>query len=305
MEGSMRVRVDGVGELEAVVGDTLLQITLANGVAHYHACGGQAACSTCRVCVLEGADNLSPPKFAERKLAAEKGFSPDIRLACQTRVEGPVHVRRLVVDAWDADAASSTNRTGPAKIASTGEAKTVAVLFSDIRGFTSLTERTRPYDLLHMLNRYLHGVGEAILGNGGHIDKYMGDGVMAVFGLEGEGAGHAARRSVAAALQMRQALAAFNAYATEQYGEQFEMGVGIHVGQAVLGEVGHPSRRASTVLGDVVNTAARIEAATKGRAPVLVSQAVAGHLEGVALGREFEVTLRGKALPLGLVEVVC
>ena len=138
-------------------------------------------------------------------------------------------------------------------------------MFSDIRWFTTFSENHYPYDVMHILNRYLYGVGESIHRHHGYIDKYMGDGVMALFGLNGEGPAEASRNAVFAALDMVEDLKRFNVYMREQFNETFEIGIGLHVGEVVVGEMGHPERRQLTALGDVVNTASRIESAPSRR----------------------------------------
>ena len=169
---------DGVFEVSDL-SKTLLEISLAEGVPHVHACGGHGRCSTCRVMVLEGAEHVQPRNETEQRLAEKKGFEDNIRLACQTRVSGAVRVRRLVMDGEDAEVALA-ERGG------SGREARVAVLFADVRSFTGFSETNLPYDVVHVLNRYFRRAGEAILANGGYIDKYMGDGLMALFGMQAE-----------------------------------------------------------------------------------------------------------------------
>src|SRR5205807_858866 len=138
---------------------TLLQISLKHGVPHVHDCGGHARCSTCRVLIREGLENVLPRNEAEQRLADFKGFEEDVRLACQTRVRGPVGLRRLVYD--DKDAAIAEAEHGE----SSGCERSVAILFSDIRDFTPFAEANLPYDVVHMLNRYFLTTGEAVLQN--------------------------------------------------------------------------------------------------------------------------------------------
>ncbi len=143
----------------------------------------------------------------------------------------------------------------------TAEVLEVTVLFSDIRGFTALSERLTPPALLAFLNDYFAVVSAPIHARGGAIDKFIGDAVMAIF----EGAGHA-RRGVEAALEMIEALRAWSASRSEEV----RAGVGIHSGLVVLGTVGTPDRMSSTVLGDTVNVAARLEGQTKERGCALL-----------------------------------
>jgi adenylate cyclase len=294
----------GVQRVEAA-GMTLLDVSKQNSVSHYHACGGHARCSTCRVLVVEGADNLTPRTKAERALVERKGLPEEVRLACQAKVMGPVTVKRLVLDDHDAEAAythEANDQTGR----SSGKAMEVAVLFSDIRGFTRFSERSYPYDVMHILNRYLFGVGEAIHRHDGYIDKYMGDGVMALFGMDGCGPEVAANQAVSSAIEMIDALDRFNVYMSKQFGELFRIGIGVHVGEVVVGEVGHPKRRQLTALGDVVNTASRVESATKEfSASLLISEATHHYVrDAVTIGRTLTATMKGKSQAQTLFEVL-
>src|SRR4030095_6025833 len=162
--------------------ETILQVSLRVGIPHAHACGGNARCSTCRVLILEGLENCDPRNLKEQELADRLHFSSDIRLACQTTISDQVTVRRLVLD--DEDLHLTDQRTAVSSVSSVGEEKQLAVLFADIRGFTPFAEALPAYDVVHVLNRYFHEMGQVINRNGGHIDNYMGDGLMALFGME-------------------------------------------------------------------------------------------------------------------------
>ncbi|MEI6231652.1 MAG: peroxidase family protein [Planctomycetota bacterium] len=279
---------------------TLLQISQKHGIPHMHVCGGMARCSTCRVMVLEHPENLSPRNTAEKNLATRLGFEDNIRLACQCQVTGPVTVRRLTLDDQDAGLCMSGDQR------TTGREAKIAVLFSDIRGFTTFSETSLPYDTIHILNRYFYQMGEAVLHNEGYIDKYMGDGLMALFGLNCDNAETNCRNAVNAGLQMLTELEGFNDYMKRNFGREFKIGIGIHFGELIIGEMGHPSRRSITVIGDTVNMASRIESATKeAGAPILISDAVRDSLRGrVDIGRSFTQVLKGKSGSYSLHEVL-
>jgi adenylate cyclase len=285
---------------EADLSLTLLQISMKHRVPHVQACGGHAACSTCRVMIQEGLGNVLPRNEAEQRLAARKGFEPDVRLACQTHITGPVCLRRLVLD--DADAAIAQAEQG----LTSGREAQLAILFSDIRDFTPFTEANLPYDVVHVLNRYFLSMGEAVLQNGGYIDKYIGDGLMALFGLSGGGATEACLSAIRAGLHMLDRLAEVNGFLKEHFGFEFGTRIGIHFGEVVIGQMGHPKKMQFTAIGDAVNTASRIEAAVKGTpASLLVSEAVfehAGH--AVRTGIAVTVPLKGKHGSYRLHEVV-
>ena len=213
------------------LGLTLLQMSLKHGVPHVHACGGNARCSTCRVMVHDGLDNVLPRNEAEQLLACKKGFEPNVRLACQTRVAGPVRIRRLVLDDTDLDIAAAEHS------ASSGREIRIAILFSDIRDFTPFSEQHLPYDVVHILNRYFHEIGEAVLQNGGFIDKYIGDGMMALFGLDGESPAETCLNAVSDGLQMLGSLRDLNEFLQRHFG--------IGHRHRRLGERGSPHRGSS------------------------------------------------------------
>jgi len=155
-----------------------------------------------------------------------------------------------------------------------GELREVSVLFADIRGFTSLSERLPPEELLHLLNAYLGCMSRVIEAEKGVIDKYIGDEVMAIFGAPLSQADHALR-AVAAAMRMLQELARFN---TEQQALlssiPLRIGIGVASGLAVAGNVGSPQRLNYTVLGDTVNIASRLQGLTKEyQVPLIMSGA--------------------------------
>ncbi|HJQ26768.1 MAG TPA: adenylate/guanylate cyclase domain-containing protein [Blastocatellia bacterium] len=285
---------------EVESGETILQASLRAAIPHAHACGGNARCSTCRVQIVEGLDFCCPRNDREQELAARLCFAPEIRLACQTTLSGDVKLRRLVLDAEDI---KLTAQSGSAGAASIGEEKNLAILFADIRGFTPFAERLLPYDVVHVLNRYYHEVGRAIIEHGGRIDNYMGDGLLALFGIDDTKG--AARQAVRAALGMIAAVEQLKPYVEMVYGRSFEIGIGIHYGEVIVGAVGVPGMRRVTVIGDAVNLAARIESATK-RCGVrlLISEATFNELRDVIRpGKSHRVELAGKSGDYLLYEV--
>lgn len=151
-----------------------------------------------------------------------------------------------------------------------GESRQVSVLFSDIRGFTTLSERHTPQEVVALLNRYFSLQVEVIFRHGGSLDKFIGDAIMAFWGAPLDDPQHA-RHAVEAALEMAEVLQRFKRELGPQ-GADFDVGIGIHSGPAVVGLIGSEQRREYTAIGDTVNLASRIEGLTKGVSRILVSK---------------------------------
>lgn len=290
-------------QVEAGDSDTVLAASLRAGIPHAHACGGNARCSTCRVSVESGLEHCAPQGDRERALAERLRFSPEVRLACQTTVRGDVSVRRLVLDEEDVELTQRmTEGSAPASL---GEEKEIAILFADIRGFTALSERLPPYDVIYVLNRYFNHMGRVISAHGGYIDNYMGDGLMALFGVDDPA--DAPLRAVRAGLGMIEEVARLGPHFESLYEASFRIGVGIHFGEAIVGTVGATGRRRMTAIGDAVNFASRVEASNKEYGTELLVSAetyerVRGH---VRAGREIaQAVLKGKAGAHALYEVL-
>ncbi len=174
-------------------GQTLLDVSIRHRIAHLHQCGGRARCTTCRVQILDGLANVSAPNSVGQKVPSQRGWDDFTRLACQTRVHGDVVIRRLLDNAQDIIVLDLDELQGGA--AGEGKEIELAILFCDIREFTTHSEQNLPYDVVHMLNRYFTVAAEPVLHNNGFIDKYIGDGILAAFGIRGESPGCVSKRS--------------------------------------------------------------------------------------------------------------
>jgi adenylate cyclase len=220
-------------------------------------------------------------------------FSPETRLACQTKITGDVNVRRLVVDEDDIEFTRGIAE-GP-RPASIGEEKQLAILFADVRGFTALSEPMSPYDVIYFLNRYFHLTNKVIESYGGYVDNYMGDGLMALFGQDG--APDAAFRAVSAGLTMLEEVEKRSRHFEELYGVSVRIGIGIHQGNVVVGMIGAGDRQRMTAIGDAVNFASRIESANKkyGTELLISNEVHQSIADRITVGRQIEhVVIEGK-----------
>ncbi len=187
-----------------------------------------------------------------------------------------------------------------------GEERTITVLFSDIRDFTGISERLSPYEVVGLLNRYLEHMVKIVFTHDGTLDKFLGDGFMAIFGAPFPH-GDDPRRAVRAALEMRRALAEFNRSLIDRYRiVSLGMGIGIATGRAVVGTIGSIERMEYTAIGDTVNTASRImDAGRKLRTDIVVDAATYRAVEGLVTAQRVSPTrLKGKDAPVDLYKII-
>lgn len=255
--GAVEITYPGGRKVSATPGPTLLEISWINGVPHASVCGGRGRCSTCRVRITRGIETLAPPGATETAVLTRLGAVSGIRLACQIRPRASLSVTPLL------PATAGPRDARPRAAALQGREREIAILFADMRSFTKISEHKLPYDVVFMLNRYFAAMGGAIEHAGGHVDKFIGDGVMALFGTGGEDPAVACRQALEAARRMGEALDTLNQTLMNDLDMPLRIGIGVHFGPAIVGEMGHGHATTLTAIGDTVNTASRLETLTK------------------------------------------
>lgn len=287
--GLVRLIYPGGQEIKITPGMTVLEASQMAGIPHASVCGGRGRCSTCRIRISRGIETLPPASSQETAVLRRVGAPPNVRLACQTRPRAELAVAPLLPPA-------AGPRAGFAQASHLqGHEKEVAVLFADLRGFTTISEHKLPYDVVFVLNRYFAAMGHAIEQAGGHVDKFIGDGVMALFGIEG-GPAQGARQALAAARAMAKVLGELNQTLTHDLDRPLRIGIGIHVGPAIVGEMGYARAISLTAIGDTVNTASRLEGLTKDHDAELVVSDMVASAAGVDLSAfpQHLVEIRGR-----------
>ena len=190
-----------------------------------------------------------------------------------------------------------------------GREAELTILFLDIRNFTATSEKLTSREVFEMLNAWLPRACAPILAHGGNVDKFIGDAVMAVFGAPVPQADHA-RRAIAAAREIAAAAADFHAWLAARFPERelptFAIGIGLHSGKAVVGNLGTERRVEFTAIGDAVNLASRLESATKELGWRIVASRATLESAGadIATGAASTISVKGKAAPIEVVEIL-
>ena len=254
---------------------SLLHLAVENNINIFHECGGNARCSTCRVRVVSGPSGLTPRTQPEKKLAARLGWGDDIRLACQARILGDVAVHRLIRDAEDFGLLHFETQAAPPREAA------LAMLVCGIQNFADFLRRAEPYDIVHILNRYFLQIGEPVITEGGTIERYLGEGLVAHFGHQGGSAQEKCVKAVRAGLNMIARMKDFNRYLRSHFNAEFRFGVGLHFGRVIVGHVGHPSLMHTTTIGNATGMAAFLGALKRSEVgPILATEDLVNVIEG-------------------------
>ena len=276
-------------------GLSVLEASLRFNVPHASVCGGRARCSTCRVRVVSDRGALPRPSGREAFVLARVGASadPSIRLACQLRPQSDIAVIPILPPNVGTGFVRGRHRMH------IGEERYVVSMFVDMRGSTKLSEVRLPFDIVFLINRFVEAASQAITDAGGQPNQFVGDGVLALFGLDVDPT-TACRQALRAAALVSSNVAYLNHQFTTEVREPIKYGIGIHAGEVIVGDIGFRGRTVFTALGDSVNVAARLQDMTKSlNCKAIVSEEVCktAGIPSDALTRT-DVAIRGHDEPM-------
>jgi len=274
-------------------GATVLETLNEHHIPHAQVCGGRARCTTCRVRVLKGRNALAPPSPIEAHALARIGAPDDCRLACQIRPVADLSIAPLL-----APSARPVDGHGNADF--DGIEQIVTVMFVDLRGSTRLGEARLPYDILFLLDQFFLEMNAALSAADGHFSQFTGDGLMALFGLDGVDEAAAVRAALRSAADMKARLSVLNRRLVPDLAEPLRIGIGIHEGHAIVGRLGPPGSKILTAIGDTVNTAARLEGLSKTHEDAIIISRRAAESADVDLAHEqlHRAALAGRLEPI-------
>jgi len=275
-------------------GLSVLEASLRHNVPHASVCGGRARCSTCRIRIIGDHSALPEPSQREAFVLGRVGTAdPSIRLACQLRPGSDLSFFQLFLPhTMSADG----HESNPTRI---GQERYLVSLFVDMRGSTRLAEKRLPFDTVFIVNRFLGAVSQAVIESGGRPNQFVGDGMLALFGLA-TGRQQACRQALKAAALIAANVDELNKFLEHDLREPLRFGIGINGGEVIVGDIGYRDHMVFTALGDPVNVAARLQDMTKSlECEVVISdevRATAG-LDADALPQQ-EVAIRGRNEPM-------
>lgn len=286
--GNVVIRHLNGRELKGAPGQTILEVLRSNSVPHASLCGGRGRCTTCRVRVGKGAEQLHKPSRLEQFALDRIGAAPNVRLACQTRPLHPLHISPLVPA--DLGIENSLRKGGVS-----GEEREVVAMFVDLRGSSSISEHHLPYDVLFILNQFFLEMTDALIDSSGHYAQFEGDGLLALYGLK-KGMKAGCLDALRGAVDMQERMNQLNEKLKGELKDPLRFGIGIHCGQAIVGTMGPPSAPNYSAIGDCINAAARLETMSKELSSVLVVSDDVIKQTGIDFGdfKSQTVSLRGK-----------
>jgi adenylate cyclase len=275
-------------------GLSVLEASLRNNVPHASVCGGRARCSTCRIRIIGDCSHLPEPSQREAFVLGRVGATdPSIRLACQLRPTSDLSFFQLFLPHT---VSASSQASNPTRI---GQERYLVSMFVDMRGSTKLAEKRLPFDTVFIVNRFLGAVSQAVIESGGRPNQFVGDGMLALFGLTASRQ-DACRQALKAAAMIAANVDELNRFLEHDLIEPIRFGIGIHGGEVIVGDIGYRDHMVFTALGDAVNVAARLQDMTKALACEVVISDEVRTTAGVSADAlpEQEVAIRGRNEPM-------
>jgi adenylate cyclase len=275
-------------------GLSVLEASLRYNVPHASVCGGRARCSTCRIRVIGDHGTLPEPSLREAFILNRvRTADPSVRLACQLRPTGDLSFFQLFMPHL---MSASAHASQPQRI---GQERYLVSMFVDMRGSTKLAEQRLPFDTVFIVNRFLSAVSQAVIECGGQPNQFIGDGELALFGLQ-TSPQVACRQALKAAAMIAANIEELNQFLSHDLHEPIGFGIGIHGGEVIIGDIGYRDHMVFTALGDAVNVAARLQDMTKSLAcEAILSEEIriTAWLAAESLPEQ-EVAIRGRSGPM-------
>jgi adenylate cyclase len=275
-------------------GLSVLEASLRYNVPHASVCGGRARCSTCRIRVIGDHGTLPEPSLREAFILNRvRTADPSVRLACQLRPTGDLSFFQLFMPHL---MSASAHASQPQRI---GQERYLVSMFVDMRGSTKLAEQRLPFDTVFIVNRFLSAVSQAVIECGGQPNQFIGDGELALFGLQ-TSPQVACRQALKAAAMIAANIEELNQFLSHDLHEPIGFGIGIHGGEVIIGDIGYRDHMVFTALGDAVNVAARLQDMTKSLACEAILSEEIRITAGLAAESlpEQEVAIRGRSGPM-------
>jgi adenylate cyclase len=277
-------------------GMSVLEASFRHKVPHASVCGGKARCSTCRIRIIGDRSGVPRPSAREAFVLERVGATadPGVRLACQLRPQSDIALVPMLPPQANLSFSYGNSRIY------LGEERYVVCMFIDMRGSVGMAEKRLPFDTVFIINRFLAAVSEAVMQAGGRPHQYLGDGLMALFGLDTDPA-TACRQAVNAAAMVAGNVDHMNKMLADVEHKRTRFGIGIHGGEVIAGDIGYRDTIVFSVVGDTVNVAARLQETSKElECEVVVSDEVL-KTAGLAARHTLpstELVIRGRADPL-------
>lgn len=290
------------GRFEVEAGTTILDAAEQFGLFLPHECGAQAQCTSCRVAILAGENNCSAIEESEQKLLLAAHLKPPVRLACQTKIAGPVRVQILLRDEFDLRLALA-GETGPAPLLP-GVQQPLAILNAGWHDFERLVAQVTAYDTVQVLHRLYSPVQQLVAEHEGQLSEFGAGHITVIWGAAGN-IRAAIMNAITVARQMVVIFDELNDYLEHNFDMKLAFGLGVHADLAVIGQVGIGNDKRLVTFGKAVDQARGLRRLTsKANAPILVSETIFAVIrDRVPISRAFQAQFSGESSQVNVFEV--